>query len=113
MSVYNEFEKAIKEAENKRKELKEAEDKTKLLAAIVIGNAASPSEPVDVVGIINQIGKGISVEKISSEDPLLDEGRIRGYEGEYTDEVKKNAERLRKTIAMAAMILAKGATAGI
>lgn len=110
MSVYNEFEKALKEAEAKRKELKDAEDKAKLLAAIVVGSAASPSEPVDVVGIINQIGQGVSVEKISSEDPLLDSGKIKGYEGEYTEEVRKNAERLRKTIALAAMVLAKGVT---
>ena len=113
MNKYTEFENAIKEAEAKRKELREIENKTKLLAALVVANASLPSEPVDVADIINQIGKGVSVEKIASEDPLLNEGKINGYEGEYTAEIKKNAERLRKTIALALTVLAKGATGGI
>ncbi len=110
MSVYDDFKTAIKDAEDKRDLLKAAEDKVKSLATLVVASAPSSASASD---IINQIGAGVSVDQMVSDDPILTPEKIKSAEADYTKEVQANAEATRKAIALAVTVIAKAAAAGI
>jgi hypothetical protein len=63
------------------------------------------SVPVDVDDCQSMFDRGYTIPEVTASQPVLSNGRISSYEGEWNDEVAKSAERARYGVSLALNVL--------